>query len=47
MRSDNITGISEEILKAIIAENNGEAAAYGGDDVTARSEVALRNVFEN
>ncbi|MDG1996695.1 MAG: beta-eliminating lyase-related protein [Emcibacteraceae bacterium] len=47
MRSDNITGISEEILQAIIAENSGEAAAYGGDDVTARSEVALRDVFEN
>ncbi|MDG1708788.1 MAG: beta-eliminating lyase-related protein, partial [Emcibacteraceae bacterium] len=47
MRSDNISGVSEEILKAIIAENNGEAMAYGGDDATAFSEKILKNIFEN
>ncbi len=47
MRSDNITGISPQILEAIIAENEGETTAYGGDDVTKRSEERLREVFEN
>lgn len=46
MRSDNNSGISEEILKAIIDENNGEAVAYGGDDATSRSEDALKKTFE-
>lgn len=47
MRSDNNSGISDEILKAIIDENVGNAIAYGGDDVTARSESKLKDVFEN
>lgn len=47
MRSDNNSGISEEILKAIIDENAGNAIAYGGDDATARSEENFKEVFEN
>lgn len=47
MRSDNNSGISPEVLKAICDENAGEAVAYGGDEVTARSQQALRRVFEN
>jgi len=47
MRSDNNSGISPEILKAICDENIGEAVAYGGDDVTTRSEQVLRRLFEN
>lgn len=47
MRSDNNSGISPEILKAICDENTGEAVAYGGDETTRRSEQALRRAFEN
>lgn len=47
MRSDNNSGVSEEILKAIIDENNGSEIAYGGDDATAKSEKILQNTFEN
>ncbi|MBT5073112.1 MAG: low specificity L-threonine aldolase [Kordiimonadaceae bacterium] len=46
MRSDNNSGISPEILQAIIDENNGDAEAYGRDDLTARSEAVLQSAFE-
>ena len=47
MRSDNNSGVSPEVLKAICDENTGDAAAYGGDEITTRSEQALRRVFDN
>lgn len=47
MRSDNNSGISPEILQAIIDENNGDAEAYGRDDLTKQSEAVLQNAFEN
>ena len=47
MRSDNNSGISSEILKAIIDENAGDAEAYGRDDITAKSEQVLQSLFEN
>ena len=46
MRSDNITGISEKVLQAIIRENNGEALAYGDDDLTALSKKKYYEIFE-
>ena len=47
MRSDNITGISEQVLQAIIDENIGEAESYGRDDLTDRVQILLRGVFKN
>ncbi|MBL4601218.1 MAG: low specificity L-threonine aldolase [Emcibacteraceae bacterium] len=47
MRSDNNSGVSPEILKAIMDENAGDAVAYGGDNVTEASQKKLREVFEN
>ncbi|MEZ5758463.1 MAG: low specificity L-threonine aldolase [Emcibacteraceae bacterium] len=46
MRSDNNSGVSPEILKAIMDENEGDAIAYGHDDVTVRSEEAFKKLFE-
>jgi len=46
MRSDNNSGISPEILKAIIDENAGEAEAYGRDDLTKKSEAVFKRVFQ-
>lgn len=45
-RSDNITGVSPEVLAAIQAADAGDAAAYGGDDWTARLGPAFSACFE-
>lgn len=47
MRSDNNSGVSPEILQAIINENNGDVEAYGHDDLTAKVQHKLKQVFEN
>ncbi|MCC3861338.1 threonine aldolase family protein [Pseudemcibacter aquimaris] len=47
MRSDNLSGVSEKVMQAIINENNGLALAYSEDDVTAASQENLRALFEN
>ena len=47
MRSDNNSGVSPEIIQAIIDENNGDSEAYGRDDITKKSEDALKELFEN
>ena len=47
MRSDNITGISEQVLQAIIDENIGEAESYGRDDLTDSVQILLRDIFKN
>lgn len=44
--SDNATGASPEILTALVAANDGTAAAYGVDIYTQRAEASLREVFE-
>lgn len=44
--SDNITGASEEILDAIIRENSDDRMPYGNDELTARVEDKLRELFE-
>lgn len=46
MRSDNITGISEKVLEAIVRENSGDALAYGADDLTAASKNKYCEIFE-
>jgi threonine aldolase len=47
LRSDNAAGVAPEILAAIEAANTGSALAYGGDDLTARLQGIVREVFEH
>ena len=47
LRSDNAAGVAPEILAAVTAANTGSALAYGADDVTARLEALVREVFEH
>lgn len=44
--SDNVTGIAPEILEAIARANEGSAAPYGADPLTARVEARLSEIFE-
>jgi threonine aldolase len=44
--SDNTTGASQAILAAVLAANEGTAAAYGADPLTARAMQRLEQVFE-
>ncbi len=44
--SDNTTGVSPEIMAALAAANEGQAASYGDDPITARVEKAFRALFE-
>ncbi|HEV2676652.1 MAG TPA: low specificity L-threonine aldolase [Aliidongia sp.] len=45
--SDNTAGISPEILAAIADANEGAAASYGADPITARLEAKLAEIFEH
>jgi threonine aldolase len=45
-RSDNITGVCPEIMAAIAAANEGDSAAYGADEYTARLHGAFGAYFE-
>ncbi len=45
--SDNVTGVSPEILAAIAAANEGTAASYGEDPITARVTERLAEIFEH
>lgn len=47
LRSDNSAGIAPEIVAAVGDANVGTAIAYGDDDVTARLEARIRDVFEH
>jgi threonine aldolase len=47
LRSDNTAAVAPEILAAIEAANTGTALAYGGDDLTARLQDVVREVFEH
>jgi threonine aldolase len=44
--SDNTSGASETILKAVMAANAGEAAAYGKDPFSAKAARLLCETFE-
>lgn len=44
--SDNTTGVSPEIMAALAAANEGQAASYGDDPITARVEAAFCALFE-
>jgi len=45
-KSDNITGASPEVISAIVAASAGQASPYGTDDLTARVERKLGDIFE-
>ena len=45
--SDNISRIAPRILDAIAAANSGVAAAFGGDELTARVERRISGIFEH
>jgi len=44
--SDNTSGVSPEILSALMACNEGKAAAYGQDNLSARLKDAFSDIFE-
>ncbi|MBG05514.1 MAG: low specificity L-threonine aldolase [Rhodospirillaceae bacterium] len=44
--SDNVSGVSPEILSALTTANNGPAMPYGADEVTERVVAALRALFD-
>ena len=44
--SDNIAGASPEVIEAILANSTGQASPYGADDLTARVEHKLSEIFE-
>lgn len=46
MRSDNLSGVSEKVMQAIMDANSGLAFAYSEDDITAASQNKLRALFE-
>lgn len=45
-RSDNVTAVCPEVIAAILAVNEGDAAPYGADEVTARLDAAFGSYFE-
>ncbi|HVZ01830.1 MAG TPA: low specificity L-threonine aldolase [Dongiaceae bacterium] len=45
-RSDNVAGVAPQIMEAVIAANEGTATSYGGDDISARVEARLCEMFE-
>ena len=44
--SDNVTGVSPEILTAVSAVNEGPAMPYGNDNATKAIEAAFNTLFE-
>lgn len=43
--SDNHSGFSPEVIEALVRANDSHALAYGDDEVTARSEVLIKDTF--
>lgn len=44
--SDNISGVSPEIMAALVEANSGNASSYGSDPWTARLTARFRDIFE-
>ncbi|HLO50097.1 MAG TPA: low specificity L-threonine aldolase [Kamptonema sp.] len=44
--SDNVTGVSPEIMAAIAAANDGAAMPYGNDECTQRLQAKFSELFE-
>ena len=34
--SDNVTGVSDKVMAALMAANEGSVPSYGGDPITGR-----------
>ena len=47
LASDNVTGMSEAVMAALIKANEGNEPAYGADQWTAKAEKMLAEVFEH
>ena len=47
LASDNVSGMSQPVLAALIAANAGAEPAYGTDQWTAKAEALLSIVFEH
>ncbi len=45
--SDNVAGVSPEILSALLSANQGSASSYGADEITARLQKRFADVFEH
>ncbi len=44
--SDNVSGVSPEIMEAVVAANEGAAMPYGDDEYTQRLSTELQELFE-
>lgn len=44
--SDNVSGVSPEIIEAVVAANEGAAMPYGDDEYTQRLSTQLQELFE-
>lgn len=44
--SDNASGVAPEIMAALAASEAGYSMPYGNDDITARAQAKVRDVFE-
>lgn len=47
LSSDNVTGMSDAVMAALIKANDGNEPAYGADQWTAKAEQLLAEVFEH
>ena len=45
--SDNVAGAHPLVLEAITAANVGHVPAYGADPITARAEIAFKELFDH
>jgi threonine aldolase len=45
--SDNVSGISPEIMQALAEANRGQAQPYGADELTQKARTALCELFEH
>ena len=45
--SDNVAGAHPLVLEAISAANDGHVPAYGADPITARTEIAFKELFDH
>ena len=45
--SDNVAGAHPLVLEAITAANVGHVPAYGSDPITARTEIAFKELFDH
>lgn len=46
LSSDNIGPATPEVIEAVLRANEGHAAPYGADELTAKAIAAVREVFE-